>query len=172
MAITKIAQVDVGVGGAGSMDFTSIPQIYTDLLLVVSAKSVGSSGTEMSIRVNGTLGDLVARFVKGDGSSASSQAFSGQSENLLESNSSSVFGSVNIYITNYASATQNKTISSEGTSEGTSTSYQLMTSSINGTNTAVTSLSFGFVYSGTLQQYSSATLYGVTKGSSGGVTVS
>jgi hypothetical protein len=39
----KIASVTVGSGGAASMDFTSIPSTYTDLVIKVSTRKVQSA---------------------------------------------------------------------------------------------------------------------------------
>ena len=36
---TLISSVTVGAGGASSIDFTSIPSTYTDLLVKISARS-------------------------------------------------------------------------------------------------------------------------------------
>ena len=49
-----IATVTVGAGGAASIDFTSIPGTYTDLLVLISARSTRSTDyrDELFIRFN------------------------------------------------------------------------------------------------------------------------
>ena len=42
----KIQTVTVGSGGAASIDFTSIPQTYTDLKIVLSARTNRANATD------------------------------------------------------------------------------------------------------------------------------
>ena len=42
---TKIASVSVGAGGASSIDFTSIPSTYTDLVVKVSYRTTDATNT-------------------------------------------------------------------------------------------------------------------------------
>ena len=41
----QITTVTVGSGGASSIDFTSIPQTYTDLVIKTSARNTSTSTT-------------------------------------------------------------------------------------------------------------------------------
>lgn len=166
-----IATVTVGSDYPGSINFNSIPQTFTDLLIVLSVKSTGSNGAEMTLGINGAIDSMTARFIKGDSSSTISQAFGGQGEMLLESNSSTPFGSVNIYIPNYASTSAQKIIMSEGVSEGDSTCYQLLSATINASNAAVTSVLFRPVYTAYFQQYSSMSIFGISNSGATGATV-
>lgn len=166
-----IATVTVGSDYPGSIEFNSIPQTFTDLLIVLSVKSTGSNGAEMAVGVNGTIGNMTTRFIKGDGSSSISQAFGGQSDILLESNSSTPFGLVQIYIPNYTSTSTQKIIISEGFSEGDSTCFQLLSATINASNAAVTSVLFRPVYTAYFQQYSSMSIFGISNSGATGATV-
>ena len=49
MAVTHnlISTITVGSGGAASIDFTSIPQTYTDLLVKISLRAVFSLRTKL-----------------------------------------------------------------------------------------------------------------------------
>jgi hypothetical protein len=54
---TLISSVTVGAGGASSIDFTSIPATYTDLLIKVSARGAsGASNITGTLRFNSDAG--------------------------------------------------------------------------------------------------------------------
>jgi len=172
MAITKISTVTVGAGGAASIDFTSIPGTYTDLMLVVSARS-SSTGIQPTLTINGSSASQSNRFLFGDGagvtSSTASSIWSFVSGSTFTANT---FGSTTFYFPNYAGAT-NKSISIDTVSENNGTSsYADISAALWSSTAAITSLSVVAQASNSLVQYSTATLYGITKGSSGGVTVS
>lgn len=174
MAVTKIAEVTVGAGGAASIDFTSIPGTYTDLLLVISTRCTNSAITgPIFMSFNGATTNRSARTLNGTGSSIGSYTIG---DNFLfdtvgNTATSNTFNSSNIYIPNYAGST-NKSFSVDTVNENNATaSNQVLEAGLWSSTAAITSISItspGY----NLMQYSSATLYGITKGSSGGVTVS
>ena len=100
--------VTVGSGGASSIDFTSIPQTYTDLLLKVSARSVGSTG-EIRLEFNGVTTGYSGRYIQGNGSTATSGVEGAThslylGENAYSTYTSNVFTSGEFYIPNYTSS--------------------------------------------------------------------
>jgi hypothetical protein len=173
MSITKIAEVTVGAGGAASIDFTSIPGTYTDLLLVVSTRCTNSAATgPVFISFNGATTNRSARTLNGTGSSVGSYTIT---DNFLfdtvgNTATANTFNSSTIYVPNYAGST-NKSFSIDTVNENNTTaSNQVLEAGIWSSTAVITSLSlsspgYNFV------QYSTATLYGILKGSSGGVTV-
>lgn len=172
MSITKIAEVTVGAGGAASIDFTSIPGTYTDLMVVHSGRNIG----DIKITFNGVTTGYSRRHLYGNGSSAGSSsgsdAYVGRTAPATAT--ANTFSNVCIYIPNYAGAT-NKSYSSDSVDENNGTSaYQIILAGLWSNTAAITSLSLSDYGGGGVQftQYSSATLYGVLKGSSGGVVVS
>ena len=176
MAVTKIAQVDVGAGGAASIDFTSIPQTFTDLMLVLSLKnSIATTNSVMDLKINGlTASNYTWRTLLGSGSAASSQTFtstadSGTSMTTGSTATANTFSNVSTYFPNY-SATGIKSWSSDGVTENNATAsgQQIVAVSYGVSIGGITSIS---ITGNTWQQYSSATLYGITKGTSSGVTV-
>lgn len=175
MAITKIAQVDVGAGGAASIDFTSIPGTYTDLMVVTSLKNSSQSLTQTLIRFNSDSGsNYTWRWLRGTGSAADStnNATWGDSTAIYVSYHDNVnYNNGSIYIPNYASATA-KSVSSDGVEEqNTSAAYQLISAGTWSGTAAITSISV-IKSSGTgFAQYSSATLYGISKSGATGATV-
>lgn len=177
MAVTKIQTVTVGAGGAASIDFTSIPGTYTDLLVVTSMRgNGGAANRNMNIRVNSSTSGYSERMLDSNGSSASSANTSGSLINWGAANDSAAtantFSNVSIYIANYAGAT-NKSITIDASTENNATAnINRITAALWSNTSAITSVNLLPESGVSWVQYSSATLYGILKGSSGGVTVS
>jgi hypothetical protein len=161
---TKIASVAVGSGGAASIDFTSIPSTYTDLLVKVSGREATGTSLLFTMQINGVATNQATREVRGSGSAASSGT---NTITTLDQNGSgttaSVFGSADIYIPNYASTSTYKSISVDAASENNATAaYMRLSAALWSQNTAINQLTF-YASSGNIAQYSSATLYGISK---------
>lgn len=183
MAITKIATVTVGAGGASTIDFNSIPGIYTDLLIVTSIRSAlasGDSSDGVFMTFNGNTSGYSTRDLYGDGANgyASVNPYGRTNATYVGSTSAAgstadTFGTKSIYIANYAGAT-NKSVNTESAQErnASNPNYLEMLYGLWSNTAAITSLSLSSANSSSWVQHSSATLYGVTKGSSGGTTVS
>lgn len=175
MSITLIQTVTVGSGGAASIDFTSIPGTYTDLMIVMSARNTNAVASYYSvIKFNGSATSFTNRSLGGNGSSAYSFTTPGNFAGEMSgaSATSNTFGNGTIYIPNYAGSS-NKSFSIDAVSENNGTTAQQDIGAGLWSNTAaITSITLtpdgGYNYA----QYSTASLYGITKGSSGGVTVS
>jgi len=78
MTATKqlIQTVTVGSGGASSIDFTSIPQNFTDLQIVISARSTltGTNYEDVGIKFNSSSSGYTERQIYANGSTAGSNA--------------------------------------------------------------------------------------------------
>lgn len=172
MSISLISTVTVGAGGAASIDFTSIPGTYTDLLLVFSTRP-GSTDTSwvQSLRFNGLTTNLSMRTLEGDGATATSGTNATRIDPINEGSNATAntFSNGQAYIPNYAGST-NKSVSIDSISEtNATTAYQRLAAGLWSSTAAITQVSL--IAPTTYAQYSSASLYGITKGSSGGVTV-
>jgi hypothetical protein len=154
--------VTVGSGGAASIDFTSIPSTYTDLQLVYSARCVSGGPAGILLTLNGSTSSFTARYLRGDGSSASSSTFNryvGAANGSGDTASS--FSSNAVYIPNYAGST-NKSYSVDSVTENNgTTAYQTMIAGLWSNTSAITSLSLTVDASLTFAQYSTASLYGI-----------
>jgi hypothetical protein len=176
MSITLISTVTVPGGAPTSIDFNSIPQTpYTDLLLVISARSLATGTPGLYLKPNGLTTNTSNRYLEGSGSSALSGVVSSSGiytgTITTTSQTANTFSSMSIYIPNYAGST-NKSFSADGVSENNGTAaYQTISAALWSSTSAISSLSIA-MGGGTFAAYSSASLYGITKGSSGGVTVS
>jgi hypothetical protein len=160
----KIATVDVGSGGAASIDFSSIPSTYTDLVLKVSGRLTAAVDFGfLNIAFNGSTASFTSRIIQGDGSSAVSASltnFTGLVNGT--STTSNTFNNVDIYIPNYAGST-NKSFSSDSVAENNATAARNTLIAGLWANTASINQITLTSASGNFAQYSSATLYGIKK---------
>jgi hypothetical protein len=160
-----------------SIEFTSIPQTFTDLVLVLSLRNTNANvDGEGYLRFNSSSSGWSAKNLEGTGSSVSS--FNGDPGvfyrlNLVGANATaSTFANAQIYIPNYAGS-NNKSISVDNVTENNATGAKAGIKAGLWSNTsAITSIQISTEGSTNYVQYSSATLYGVLKGSDGIVTVS
>ena len=175
--MVAIQTVTVGSGGAATISFTSIPQTYTDLYILLSLRSnrASTSGDNVKVTFNSDTNSVYSyRLLYGDGSSAGSASGSSEAQTRIQyasanNQTASTFGSLNMYIPNYTSSNA-KSISSEGASENNATeAYMGMTAGLwnPSTQAAITSITFAPFNGTAFNQYSSATLYGVTSSAYG-----
>ena len=160
----KIQTVTVGSGGASTIDFTSIPQTYTDLQILVSVRNDGAANSRnLYYKINGSSTSYSNKVLSGNGSAASSftDTVAMYAGDFPAANSTaSVFGNAQIYIPNYVSANY-KSASSDGVSENNGTeAYQRLSASLWSNTSAITSISI-YANAGNFVQYSTATLYGI-----------
>lgn len=166
---------------AASIEFTSIPQDGTDLVLMASLREApGASNLFLQFRItiNGVTTSTV-RTLQGSGSSVGSftNSLGELGPNISGTTSTtSTFGSINVYIPNYSSTIINKSFSYDGVMENNATtSYQNISAGLYSSTTAITSLGIrGVDGAGTQRNLavdSIISLYKITKGA-GGATVS
>ena len=165
----KIASVTVGAGGASTIDFTSIPATYTDLCVKISTRSAvaGTSQDDINVTFNGSTSSYTWRNILGSGSSAISQ--NGATAYIRMSavtpnagTTASAFSNAEIYVPNYAGST-NKSASIDMVSEANQTStYMGLIAGLWSNTSAITQITLTGA-SGNFVQYSTATLYGISK---------
>jgi hypothetical protein len=150
--------------GGVNIQFNNIPQNYTDLMIIGSIRFNGSGGDNY-ITFNNTGGtDASGTYLQAtnggpySGRIAGTQgSFIGQTGGTTET--ASTFSNVQIYIPNYSSNIFKTTLGHMCKENNSSTSYTVMPSAGSWkANAPITSLYF---YG--LAQYSSATLYGISK---------
>ncbi len=165
-----------------SITFSSIPQTYTDLYLVFSTRSSAATVSgRFYINADTTMSNYETRILYGSGSGngfSLSGATSGVHNGVagwLNQNTNytaNTFGSTSMHFPNYT-ASNHKSISTDSINENNATeAFQMIGASIWKNNHAITSIEILDALGGNLVQYSSATLYGITKGSDGVTTVS
>lgn len=171
--MTLIATQTVGAGGTALLTFSSIPQTFTDLMLICSVRNEANS-PEVNIYFNGANSNLTSRQLYGNGSSAASNNLGAQLNTyggaVPSAYTANTFSSTQIYVPNYTSANY-KSVSIDAVLENNSTStYLSIVAGLWSSTAAITSLSY-LVGGGDIAENSTFSLYGITKGS-GGATVS
>ena len=159
--MTLISSVTVGAAGASSIDFTSIPSTYTDLVFKFSIRNTADV-VDMTITFNGSSANLSDRVLYGSGSAASSFADAATMYSLGNRSSflASTFGNGELYIPNYAGST-NKSVSQDVVTENNATSAAMyLTAGLRSNTAAITQITIAPT-SGNIAQYSTAYLYGV-----------
>jgi len=166
--------VVVGGAGSSSVEFTSIPSTYTDLVVIGSTRS---SSTDLSLlyRLNSTTSGYTGKYLGGTGSAAESGNLTtltagaggtwgraGNAGNNSSSMTASTFSNWQMYIPNYAGST-NKSISFDSVVENNSTTAYAELDALLWSNTAaITSIAFAINGSGSFVQHSTFYLYGVS----------
>jgi len=134
--------------GVATVDFTSIPQTYTDLVLKISARSdYGSAGHEMSIQTNSLTTGYTNRMAYVSGGSVLSANASNDKHTWAggvvgASATSNIFSNCELYFPNYSSTTIAKSMSCDVTTENNSSSVGAMwlNSGVNTNTAAISSL--------------------------------
>jgi hypothetical protein len=187
MTYTLIAHTEL-TGTQSAIEFNSIPQTFTDLLLVVSARSNRSTNnfyTNGKLGINNSTTGYSMRNLTGqfDGSSNAVTSGTGLNDNVWaftfpgNNTTASTFGNAQFYFPNYTGSTA-KSVSLDHVSEHNAQdflSWQVgILAGLTTQTAAITSIQIGIrsLDTASLVSGSSATLYGITAGSSGGVVVS
>ena len=160
-----ISTVTVGSGGASSIDFTGIPQTYTDLIIKGSARaSTGTGANIVNVSFNGSTTGFTDRYIEGSGSAVGS--YTDQPRMVGTANGSSTtsntFSNFETYIPNYNSSNY-KSFSADMVQENNTTAaYSELQAGLWSNTSPITSISLT-LNSGNFVQYSTATLYGIRK---------
>jgi len=159
-----IASSTVGSGGASTIDFTSIPSTYTDLVLKVSGRQGGENA--FAITFNGATTSYAVKRLQGDGSSASSNDAAGVTTAIRviginpSGATANTFSNSEIYIPNYTSSNY-KSVSYDGVNENNATEIYMNLAAGLWSNTAAINQITITPLAGSLAQYSTAYLYGI-----------
>ena len=161
---TLIASSTVGSGGAANIEFTSIPATYTDLLVKLSIRGTANIGAAaLNVEYNGNASSYTMIRLMGDGSAAETATNStGQIAVIQGGNATAnTFGNYELYIPNYTSA-NNKSSSMDFVNEtNATTEYLGFYATLWANSAAITSIKFTPT-SGSIVQYSTAYLYGIS----------
>jgi hypothetical protein len=157
---------------ASTIEFTSIPQDGTDLVLLASLRSTDAGASlSTTLNINGVTTNRTSRYLEGSGSTASSSTRTSGVALYTPgtTQTSNTFSNVSLYFANYSGAT-NKSFSTTGVDENNgTTAYQLIQGNLWSSSAAITSLSVSGVNFAT---GSTISLYKITKGTDGIVVVS
>jgi len=159
----KIQTVTVSTAVA-SITFSSIPQTFTDLKIVLCARSSRASNLEDAVNIsfNTLTTNFSGRILYGSGSAAASTTTTRYASNIPATTATaSVFGNSEIYIPNYTSA-NHKSFSADSVGENNATeAYIILIAGLWSDTAAITSIGLTSLNSANFVQYSTATLYGI-----------
>ena len=159
-----IATVTVGSGGAANIEFTSIPGTYTDLNVVLSARSNRNSYQDyVKVTFNSATANRTNRTLIADAGTVVSENSSTMrfARVSAATATASTFGNCSLYIPNYTSS-NNKSSSADGVSENNSSSSILtLDANLWSDSSAITSIQISPGDGTLFVEYSSATLYGI-----------
>ena len=160
----------LGAGGATTVTFNNIPQTFTDLKVVISTRSNGSGYYDnLLFTVNGSTSGYSVVRVFGDGGGTvysdkfTSQTFIYAGEVNGGTATTNTFGNLECYIPNYSGSTLKQVLFDNQNERSATTAYTGQHAGLWQNTSAITSISFT-VGGNTFQQYSTFSLYGITKG--------
>jgi hypothetical protein len=167
MGMELIQHHEVPAGGQASITFSTIQANWTDLLLVVSARTNRTSGSEDSLVLtfNGITAGYSVRSLYGNGSVAATSSYTvdGAFRLVAATNyaTANTFGNSELYIPNYASSVA-KSFSMDAVSENNATdAWQFITAGLWNNAAAITSITLDPLEGTTILEHSSASLYGI-----------
>jgi hypothetical protein len=159
---TLINSVTVGSGGTATIDFTSIPQTYTDLKLMTSLRSNNSGGNVSYIYFNNTNSSLSnTRYYASVNTVAVYSSTDVFSYIPPSTGTANTFSTQEWYIPNYTDGARHKTVNILGAANSTSTGYELgFIAGLWEQNNAINRITL-YPSAGSFVQYSTAYLYGI-----------
>ena len=160
---TLISSVTVGSGGAANIEFTSIPQTYTDLIIKSSVRGTLSADVvSLDISFNSSTSTFSQKYLV----SNAGGAFTGSQARWVTytdggTATANTFSNDEIYIPNYASNNY-KSFSSDSVEEQNgATAYMGLFAGLWSTTSPITSITLTPA-SGNITQNSTAYLYGIS----------
>lgn len=163
------------VSDSTSITLGSIPQTYTDILILGSLRGSGSGQYNATLLINGAGSGNSGKKLTGSGTSVSSTNVANYGFNLevTEPNiTSNTFSNFFGYVPNYALTSNNKIISVNNVTENNSSdAWTSIGCEQLASTSAVTSIVFSYGFGTGFVAGSTVSLYGILKGS-GGASVS
>jgi hypothetical protein len=149
--------------------FSAIPSTYTDLLLVISARSSDTGNVDrLKITVNASATNYSNNYVYANGTTATAGTLSGGNTYIqmwgITANGATAnsFGNAEVYLPNYTGST-NKVLSVTGAAENNSATayYEGITAGLWSNTSAITSITLDPVVGADFKSGSRFDLYGI-----------
>lgn len=154
-----------------TVEFTSIPSTYTDLLFRISAREASSNAwSDLRIGFNGSTSDFTWRGLYALNTTVGSNSGTGVGGRTVgniaaDSNTSNVFSNLDVYIPNYTSTSYAKSISGDAVVENNGTNNIMQFAAVlwnPSTQAAITSAAFTNSNSSNFMVNSTFYLYGIS----------
>jgi hypothetical protein len=171
MAVTLISHTEVGSGGTSRIEFQSIPATYDDLWLLLSFRcSNATAERDVLITYNNDTATNYSKVqVRGSGGGTDSSRTISTSGSRFEAvsaslNTANTFSSISMYIPNYKNTSYFKQTIIEHVKETSAITgeYMYLQANLWRSTSAISEIDF-FPSGGNFVEYSTATLYGITK---------
>lgn len=166
--MTKLASTTVSATSVANIEFTNIPQYYTDLCIVLSIRSSQSTSNPDGIAFqfnSDTANNYTQLQLWGTGSAVgtnvSTQNFAYAGPIVAAGNTAGIFGSASIYITGYTSNNRKTILADTATENNTTAADCGFRSNIWNSTAPINSIKFYDYVGGSLVQHSTITLYGI-----------
>jgi hypothetical protein len=177
MTMTLIQTTTLGTAAA-TIELTSIPQTFTDLVILASVRA--NTGTQEYLvgSFNSTTTGYNARELVGTGTGAISNTFTtGASARVLglapgNGLTANTFSNTAIYLPNYSGSATKSWLGDGVTENNATSSFQGLIAGLWSNAAAITSISISPFTATTWLADSTISLYGITKGTDGIVTTS
>jgi hypothetical protein len=154
-------------GNTASVTFSNIPQNYTDLKIVISARSTNADYNDgINLILNGSTSNFTFRQLYGTGSAVASNSGSTNAGGNTSASTSTTntFGNAELYIPNYTSSNF-KSISWDSVGENNATSaISALLASLWSSTASIISVGFVSSSSANFVSGSTFTLYGISNG--------
>jgi hypothetical protein len=164
--MTKLFTTTVGAGGSASVTFSNIPQNYTDLCIKISCRTdraadEGGLGVQLSSATTGQTYRVLAGSGS-DGTSSVNTAYEALWVCRIQGGNAGagIFSSTDLHIPNYSGNAAKIILADSATEKNATIAYITMSSVLQSSPAPVTSITLSGI-SGTFQQHSTFTLYGV-----------
>ena len=164
----KLIQTQTLATTASSINFTSIPQIYTDLFIIGAVRKDSISSVDNILRFNSDSATNY-RIIRFRGTGTSVTYANNQSRDSITGGSpgasdftSNTFSNFKFYIPNYTSTDPKSVLLDSVTENNSSLSYQEFVAASYVGNSAITSVNL-IVSSGGFVAGSTISLYGITE---------
>lgn len=157
--------VTVGAGGQAAIEFTAIPSTYTDLVVKISSRTATGGATDINLEFNGdTAANYTNRQIQGNGATVLSNSSAKQTGTSSGStDTASTFASSEIYIPNYLSGTAKSYSTDTVTENNATTAYASLRAGLWSGTAAINAIKLTQASAANFAQYSTATLYGISK---------
>ena len=169
----KLIETKTLASSAGSIEFTDIPQNFTDLYILTSLRcNSGGTWVDAALRFNDSTTNYSERGLFGNGASTGTFTSTGVVVRIPTPGfTANTFSNDSVYIPNYTGSSA-KSVSIDNVTENNgTTSLQQITAGLWNDSSAITKIVF-LGSSGDLSAGSTISLYKITKGSDGIVTTS
>lgn len=169
LTFKPIATTTVGSGGAANITFSSIPQTYTDLCILISARSEAAGGfSDEIIKLNNATTTYTNKYIYADGANAfgSGAAYIGSGGftggMVGNTSTSNTFSNKCIYIPNYTASVRKAYLVDSVTETNASTAYTHLLAGNYESTSAITSIVLVTDSGVDYAEHTTATLYGIS----------